>query len=402
MSELRGLPDEILVEILSKLPIKTLILCASTCKCLLSFITTPSFIVSHIQRVGHNNPFIFLKYYTHGINKHYFSLHPDDDSFNGDFCLIDMPVTYDCHVNNGCLLNVVGSCNGVICLSNAPCKCHYSNNIFLWNPSIRKSILLPRANNVSTDVWIGLGFGFDSLTNDFKVVRLVYYKCPVTLNFKGPGIVEVYSLRSNSWRVVESFMPKYQIHELGFSQCFVRGALHWVGWSGSGKGVIVVFSVENELFGEIKMPLCSENGDSEHGVLMKVGKCGDKLALIRTISGSNIWSVWVMREYGKVESWTATCNLDFPDRYPKPMAFGFRKSEEVVVFVTDETFSDRDRMHLMLLVSRSGVVIKVLGMVDARSSSLYMDTYFESLALFTEGRPMFDNKFQGYNPLLLK
>ncbi|XP_074266790.1 F-box protein CPR1-like [Silene latifolia] len=239
MSELRGLPDEILVEILSKLPIKTLILCASTCKCLLSFITTPSFMVSQIQKVGHNHQFIFLNYYTHGINKHYFSLHPDDDSFNGDFCLIDMPVTCDCHVNNGCLLNVVGSCNGVICLSNAPCKCHYSNNIFLWNPSIRKSILLPMANNVSTDVWVGLGFGFDSLTNDFKVVRLVYYKC-------------------------------------------------------------------------------------------------------------------------------------------------------------------RDRMHLMLLVNRNGVVIKVLGVVDAQSSSLYMDTYVESLALFMEGRPMFDNKFQGYNPLLLK
>ncbi|KAI5332832.1 hypothetical protein L3X38_022961 [Prunus dulcis] len=76
----------------------------------------------------------------------------------------------------------------------------FAYNFFIWNTTIRKLVTLPRPgitfrshgrNNAS------VGFGFDAMTNDYKVVRLVTLleedEQPTTT------LAEVYSLATGTW-----------------------------------------------------------------------------------------------------------------------------------------------------------------------------------------------------------
>ncbi|CAI0399739.1 unnamed protein product [Linum tenue] len=67
-------------------------------------------------------------------------------------------------------------------------------DIILWNPSTSKVKILPTSSNRSDVVLQQLGFGFDSKTKDYKVVRTLVF-CPSLTSF-----TEVYSLRNDSWR----------------------------------------------------------------------------------------------------------------------------------------------------------------------------------------------------------
>ena len=69
---------------------------------------------------------------------------------------------------------MVGSCNGLLCLSND--KLSYTNRLCLWNTCVRRLVEIPLPNityatHSSFDVTIE--FGFDPKTNDYKVVRVV-------------------------------------------------------------------------------------------------------------------------------------------------------------------------------------------------------------------------------------
>ncbi|CAI9762492.1 unnamed protein product [Fraxinus pennsylvanica] len=98
-------------------------------------------------------------------------------------------------------VSFIGSCRFLICLK------YTDKKIVLWNPSIREHKILPY-----TDVEIedsrdrkytrhrfSYGFGYDDLMDDHKVVRLVFdYQ-------NGDYDVEVYSLKLNAWKKIEKF-----------------------------------------------------------------------------------------------------------------------------------------------------------------------------------------------------
>ncbi|MFQ6625330.1 hypothetical protein Gotur_005376 [Gossypium turneri] len=69
-------------------------------------------------------------------------------------------------VNQKKTIRILGSCNGLLALKND------NERIFLWNPSTRKSQVLP-----STEIGrAGLtfyGFGYDPISDDYNVVRMV-------------------------------------------------------------------------------------------------------------------------------------------------------------------------------------------------------------------------------------
>ncbi|KAK1369793.1 F-box domain-containing protein [Heracleum sosnowskyi] len=93
---------------------------------------------------------------------------------------------------------VSGSINGIICLSSY-CRTH-TRFVALWNPAINywKPIHLPPYNNDHDDRYASIGLAFDSLTNDYKIIRLaslLTYSYPTSR-------IEVYSAKQDSWSVV--------------------------------------------------------------------------------------------------------------------------------------------------------------------------------------------------------
>lgn len=82
---------------------------------------------------------------------------------------------------------MVGTCNGLVCLAD-DLMC-YAFNLVIWNPSVRKYVSLPNplgGYNIGS-----FGLGYDSVTNDYKVLRLAtqldlnnkLYECPPVAQF---------------------------------------------------------------------------------------------------------------------------------------------------------------------------------------------------------------------------
>ncbi|KAJ9174389.1 hypothetical protein P3X46_013036, partial [Hevea brasiliensis] len=150
------------------------------------------------------------------------------------------------------------TCNGVFCLSDDVYG-KYTGGAALWNPSVRKVIAIPGPNVTFTShgPYIhSLGFGFDSTTDDFKLVSVVYLQDSDFNFYEIPPLVEIYSLRSRCWRMVHNDL-RYAIPECSTS-AFLNGACNWVApkrQKGAVAGdVIVSFALGEEVFGEMEVP----------------------------------------------------------------------------------------------------------------------------------------------------
>lgn len=150
----------------------------------------------------------------------------------------------------------MGCINGLIALwDSIGCA---PNTVILWNPSIRKCFTLPDLESephldfFDFDGWdLWFGFGFDGSSNDYKVVRVLFF-------FEGSpkpaaSKVNVFSFESKSWRSVHVVPP---FHVLGFSEVqtcepvHLDGVVHWL----TAEPFIVTFDFEDEVFGEIEWP----------------------------------------------------------------------------------------------------------------------------------------------------
>uniref|UniRef100_A0A3Q7HEC6 F-box associated beta-propeller type 3 domain-containing protein n=1 Tax=Solanum lycopersicum TaxID=4081 RepID=A0A3Q7HEC6_SOLLC len=89
-------------------------------------------------------------------------------------------------------LNIAGSCNGILCLVDD--NRSYPNHFYLWNPSIRKFVNLPTPMYTFETCSICAhvqGFGFDCVTNDYKVESL----CLVDSNYNQSKPIEIWMMR---------------------------------------------------------------------------------------------------------------------------------------------------------------------------------------------------------------
>ncbi|CAI0439046.1 unnamed protein product [Linum tenue] len=323
------LPPEILLDIFHRLPTKSILACVCVSKYWRSLIKTPDFITTHfIQQsaISASNPKpLFLLRLCFGPNlENHYSLHQDDSKFT-HHADIKPPST----INNQSF-SVVGSCRGLVCLMHNLYTSNYT--IALWNPSIGRTFTLPRPG-VTFETHGGfealLGFGFDSSTQDYKVVRIVRL-----LEYDEIEIeVEVFSLNAGSWRRITMVAPQYNIVERG-SQAFVNGSVHWIATRGDGNGngdenLIQVLDLEGQgRFRELELPVGLR---SESPMFLTV--CGYKELTIavfkRRYLGESESEIWVMEEYGNADSWVRLLTIGMYDG-GLPRALGFRGNGEIL------------------------------------------------------------------------
>lgn len=93
------------------------------------------------------------------------------------------------------------------------------------------------------------GFGFHSITNEYKVVRIV--------NIDNDQHIEVYTLGTNKWRIKKT-RPYYMHRSTKLS---VNGALHWVAKTQrpqkAGLHPIVSLGLLDEKIYRVPSPDCS-------------------------------------------------------------------------------------------------------------------------------------------------
>uniref|UniRef100_A0A7N2LIA5 F-box domain-containing protein n=1 Tax=Quercus lobata TaxID=97700 RepID=A0A7N2LIA5_QUELO len=272
-----SLPHEILTHVFLRLPIKSIITCTSVSKTWKSLIRNPSFISTHLLHSS-NNLLLFrlrpeplakavkqLKRI--GDEKEVYALHWDDNTNFHQYTTFD---DFPFHGQSGTeVFRVVGTCNGLICLAD-DLLYTYAYNFILWNPCVKKYVRLPHPNfsfMTTGPYTTAVGFGFDSKTNDYKVVRFV---APEDGDFEEGEFlpkVEVYSLATGKWRVVTAQCPKCAVRDAMLVcqrlQAFVNGALHLVCYKRTQEirflYFVLVFDLEDEVFREIPLPKHSDS-----------------------------------------------------------------------------------------------------------------------------------------------
>jgi F-box interacting protein len=177
----------------------------------------------------------------------------------------------------------------------------YIEILYLWNPSIRKFKMLAATPLTRRFASLTHGLAYHSQNNDFKILRLVCY------GENEPTVeAEVYTLSTDSWRKVVLSEPDIgSIEEMLQSPfLFFNGALHNLAYYGD-HCFILSFDVNDERFWKIMLPQNYYVGFTPDVERLEVFK--GLLALIAfgiDLNGIGKCHIWVMREYGVVESWT--------------------------------------------------------------------------------------------------
>lgn len=190
------------------------------------------------------------------------------------------------------------------------CKLGKPEQLYLVNPTTREAKKLPEGPKYFDHK----GFGFDHSADDYKVVYAVYSKWLDNFDFS------VYSLKTNSWKVVKS---PIQYNDADTTHgVLLNGSVHWV-MTKVGKEsslVIVSFHLAEEEFREMPLPLKGSGFiPNEYYVL---GVFRDCLCLTRCDDFKIHDEFWVIKHYGIRQSWT---NIKTSFRYSKLYHMSFWK-----------------------------------------------------------------------------
>ena len=160
-----------MLEILHRLPVKSLIQFRCVSKSWNSLITSSAIINSHLTRslsLPSNSNKLIVRYCVDSpYVEHYKLIDGNGDSFD-QIQNIEFPLTSR-RIQHFML---IGHTNGLFSL-------YEQERFILWNPSIRKFITLPKpCITVKTHGRIGCrqAFGFDPWINDYKIVRIAFIR----------------------------------------------------------------------------------------------------------------------------------------------------------------------------------------------------------------------------------
>lgn len=282
------LSEDLIYDILLRLPVKSLLCFKAVSRPWRYLISSPGFVKSHLARTGSSAERTLI------IHENSFSLL----QLGPSKLVADLQIRHYESKDGDTIL--VGSDSGIVCV--AVCKSGWVSfiearaptSIYLWNPATKHyKVIPPHTRCYDKFAKVNVGFGFDPIDNDFKVVRVL----------SSPFPSEVYSANLNAWRKIG---PKpMDIRPLYNSNVCINGLLCWTGDEG-----ILAFDLHKEVFTcDTKFPKESTFAcitDFNNSIAVIIGK---------GINGKiNLWTlddIECLRVGGVVEaSWTLMLSVD--------------------------------------------------------------------------------------------
>ncbi|KAK9675819.1 hypothetical protein RND81_11G033600 [Saponaria officinalis] len=342
---LERLPECLLIEILSLLPIKSLFQLKSVNKLCYNIIKSPYFVSKHLKRNNgrHNNCII-----AHFVITQAAELQPS-------MVWLDDEVDEDNTINNHMTLqytppynyNICGPCDGLYygsCLwmgddwqwSSAGKRC-------LWNPTLNQFKTLPPViimkpcmppSNIEY-YHENFGFGLDPVTMDYKVVLIKGYRdstdddCISFANY--PLSVLIYSLRNDSWKYVRDLSKSYQLR-VNSSYTFVNTSYYWLGSNDYDfpfkYDVIIVVNLATEAIEEIGLP---ETRLKDSLTRQSYTEClmvyHSTIVLVALYQDDDNFDIWTLKE----RSWSKQLSVKL-DCYAKDLLGYHYIPENMVLF----------------------------------------------------------------------
>ncbi|XP_058198121.1 F-box/kelch-repeat protein At3g23880-like [Rhododendron vialii] len=273
-------PEEIIVEILSRLPLDSLTRFTSVSKQWCSLISDIS-----VAKTGSLAGLVLSDSGAYSFSPHSIDQHQQEvlHIHMKSFRVPDNMHGY-----------VMGSCNGLLLM-------HTDEDLFLWNPLTRffkKVLAFDRLRDVSYRVRSGLCY--DSTSDEYKPVIAFAHQTP---SYGGEFVV-VGSLKSKSWAVIH-FPYRVPTVESG---PIVNENLHWYDCKINDSGnyflsphQIIYFDARMDEFKEVPMP---DPGGEDGDIICGLGTLDGCLFMFRSGNSEKNVELLVMKDYGVQESWT--------------------------------------------------------------------------------------------------
>ncbi|KAK1566774.1 hypothetical protein Q3G72_004082 [Acer saccharum] len=197
------LPLPILMDILSRLPVKTILQCKCVCRTWFNLLSDPYFAQMCLAR----EPVSILLL----SNLEQRSICKDD------FTLPLLRLNRIGKVSAD-RLSLLTSCNGLLCLRDLGYK---KDEISVCNPILKDYMILPQLRSKRVHRKI-LGFGITQSTNQYKLIQILNCKDQAenSDNFQ----VQIFTLGTNMWRNI-GYLP-YKLIQPSYG-AFLHGVLHW-------------------------------------------------------------------------------------------------------------------------------------------------------------------------------
>ncbi|MCD7465152.1 hypothetical protein HAX54_000697 [Datura stramonium] len=357
------IPDWLLPEILCRLPVESLLRFRCVSKQWYSLISSPDFI-SLYTSAATAPPLLILPHFSTKPKKQ------EKYSVYSENLTLVKELVFPFKRSSKNYFRVIGFCNGLFCLCDDIFR--YTSTIILWNPAIRKSVTLPKPPPHDKHMfWLGLGF--DPKNFDLKVVRIAYLGGPNGGCMKA----EVYKLSTCLWTTVYSKTINYKL-DINHASVYFNGSVHWVSQSKNEDGEItnslLVFNLSDETVSEMGFPHVLAQAQFSSWDL-SVTLYGEHISLIWYPKSRDLGPqcdscvVWVMNQYGKLDSWMEKFVVDLNGGISD--AIGFTRNGEFLVVQYPGNLLSYDPE------SREFKDLDIHG----RSESFFLSKYVESLVL---------------------
>ncbi|XP_050135722.1 F-box/kelch-repeat protein At3g06240-like isoform X2 [Malus sylvestris] len=377
-------PEDRMVEILSRLPPKSLMRFKCIRKSWCTLINSPCFVAKHLSDSVDNklssSTCILLncsqahvcseESWKQGVLWSVINLSIDGDELHYDIeDLTNAPFLKDDHHE----VEIHGYCDGIVCVT-------VDENFFLCNPAtgefrqLPDSCLLLPLPGVKEKFGLettlkGLGFGYDCKAKEYKVVRIIEnYDCEYSDGEETyiehtalPHTAEVYTTTANSWKEIKINISSkiLSLYSYPYScSVYLKGFCYWL--SSDDEEYICSFNLGDEIFDRIELPSRRESGFKLDGIFLY----NESITYYCTSyeERSRLFEIWVMDNYDGVKSsWTKHLTagpfkgIEFP--------LTLRKHDELLMIASDgraTSYNSSTRnlkyLHIPVIIYRNRVI----------------------------------------------
>ncbi|TXG67336.1 hypothetical protein EZV62_008611 [Acer yangbiense] len=337
------IPDDIIFNILCRLPPKLLARFKCVCKSWQSFAN---------QHKYHNQKLILFSSNT--IQ----SIDFEADEIKA----VDLDIPFK--VSSNPILGIA-SCNGLLCILTE------REGLVIWNP------LIGRYKRVSnTSEYINFGFWYDHYADNYKIVRFMRFLDDPNSESRASYSAEIYSQKSNSWQQKEILPSQIFYITDSLFGFLVNETLYWkiLYMNNDKKYIYAVLSFDtlNEKFDVIISP------DNVH--VFGLGVFKGHLCTVEPHTAGHI-EMWA-REVGKNQNWIKFMNLPPFERkslshYWVPICS--MKEDEILVCERKLLFSlPRQRNYEFFLYNPEAKTYKKFHICDTMMHLIHQITYTDS------------------------
>ncbi|XLR36657.1 hypothetical protein S83_064557 [Arachis hypogaea] len=291
------LPEDVIREILARLPVRLLLQLRIVCRSWNSLICSPEFVKHHLQCSTLTPPPPLLCWKEAGRRGDI--MHCSSQSLI--LYRQHQPTTFESHPADGIVIE--GSCNGLLCLSQG----FPFETLTLFNPgtrSVSPSVPFECSHECGDNVFCG--FGYDTLHDQYKFVMGCSDSSLITDSKVRSGAI-VFTFGANPfWKTVDHPVFPYDF-VCTRNGIFVSGTLNWIAYHPTIdcyelEWFVLTFDLETELFGRLCLPMISMHSNFTYMPRLQVHN--NRLSVCyRTRHEPIICTLWIMKEHGVEESW---------------------------------------------------------------------------------------------------